>query len=671
MFAILLFMTVCAGFAMVASAEDATARWQTDAYSQFNRFCIEHFGAEEEPLIYEKFGNELTVSADGSWAHISENSACIAWETNLPARSYVRFGPTKDYGQTSEEADRCFYLHIHYLKGLQPGKTYHCRLVSVDERGNIAASKDMTFKTRRISRAVHLPGKLKGPPYNLERPNTTYVLTEDLTADGTGIQIDAPNVTLDLNGYTLTYDNAQHSEETVSDSAAFGPIVQGADGIRVGYRGRAGSRILNGFVVQGNGGHGEGYQPIASEGCDEIAGVTVVYSGNHITGVYASCADIHHNVVVDRGTEIGNRHQGIDAFNGWGYKKLHHNLIKRARHRGITGKDNSETYNNEIYIDSCATNSIGIFYYQTKNASAHHNRIFATGYHGIGVGTVSGAADINVHSNLVHVEATQPSSRWAEYGAQNNNYCARLTWGGENLDYYDNLFLANGRDGGTARGTWFELAPHARNVVFHENVVKMMYHSASVSKTGLWSGALVTAGKGNPEDSPMIFRDNTLISNYRNISIGDGYDGTGCNARFYNNRLIKLGVRPDYRTVHVGFWQFDAFGHEIYDSIFEGGAGFDQIAFDGTGKRELRVGWTLTVKSAPRATVTIKDQAGQEVFSGQTDATGQLNAPLLHYTETPTGRAYHTPHTVFVAKDGKAGERLVTMNKSQEIRVEL
>lgn len=48
-----------------------------------------------------------------------------------------------------------------------------------------------------------------GPaPYYLDQAGTTYILGTDITTEGSAIGIIADNVTFDLNGHTITYDNA-------------------------------------------------------------------------------------------------------------------------------------------------------------------------------------------------------------------------------------------------------------------------------------------------------------------------------------------------------------------------------------------------------------------------------------------------------------------------------
>jgi len=193
---------------------DAAAKWDR-VYEAFNQFCIRNFGAEKEPLIYEKFGKDLKFIPEGAWRHVSENAACIAWETNLPAKSHVEYGETERYGRKTPVEERHFYLHVHHLRGLETGKTYHYRVVSVDERGNRIAGDDATLRPAKVPAAIYLPGEKGKPPYDLDKAGATYVLTEDIVADSTALRIKAENVTLDLNGHTVTFNDKYGSAEAV------------------------------------------------------------------------------------------------------------------------------------------------------------------------------------------------------------------------------------------------------------------------------------------------------------------------------------------------------------------------------------------------------------------------------------------------------------------------
>ena len=95
----------------------AEAAGRKAVYDEFNKFCIENFGAGKEPFVYEKFGKELKFvdQKKDTWQHISENSACFAFETNLPAKTYVEYGETAEYGKKTPLPERHFYLHLHYV----------------------------------------------------------------------------------------------------------------------------------------------------------------------------------------------------------------------------------------------------------------------------------------------------------------------------------------------------------------------------------------------------------------------------------------------------------------------------------------------------------------------------------------------------------------------------
>ncbi len=83
--------------------------------------------------------------------------------------------------------------------------------------GNIDSSAVFTAKTQNKWRWV-LDGTInidqawltaRGPgPYYLDDDNSTYVLQTDVSTKGTAFAIIAPNIVFDLNGHTVTYDNA-------------------------------------------------------------------------------------------------------------------------------------------------------------------------------------------------------------------------------------------------------------------------------------------------------------------------------------------------------------------------------------------------------------------------------------------------------------------------------
>ena len=182
---VMLALIACApGQTSIPASGPPTTAADEDIYGQFNIFCLENFGVVHEPLTTKLHGDKFRIIDGGDWQHVSENSACIAWETSLPAHTHVEYGATADYGRKTTQPERPFYIHVHYLQGLKPDTTYHYRLVSVDEKGARVVGEDKTFTTQAPPNTVHLPGDMGKPPYVLTKPGT-YVLTEDINSPST------------------------------------------------------------------------------------------------------------------------------------------------------------------------------------------------------------------------------------------------------------------------------------------------------------------------------------------------------------------------------------------------------------------------------------------------------------------------------------------------------
>ncbi len=564
----------------------------------FAQFCRDTFGVTHEPLTTHLPGDELRLLPDGSWMHVSENSATIAFESNLPVTSHIEYGETDALGSKSEATDRPFYLHIHRLTGLKPDVTYQYRLVGTDERGRKVESPLNQIKTEKIKDAIYLPNDTqKQPPFRLDQADKTYVLTKDVEASGSAISIVATGVTLDLNGHTVTYNNGEaDADGNVQQEFGF-LATQGSQGVRCGYGARGTAKILNGTIKQGAGNGGYGSVPILSRS-EEIAGVTLEYHGTQVSGIENETKNIHHNIILDTGSELTNRHQGVQAIGGG--TNVHHNLVLRARQRAINAISGSKIYRNELYVDSCTTNSFGIMFYKSTKCEATENRIFGRGYLLIGIGTVSeGVGDIKISKNLIHVQSHKPDNRWAEYGAQSGAYGVRVTWGGNNIEYADNVIVSKGRDEGMVRGVWFCPGPKIENVSFKRNLIKVIAETPDTTK---W-GAIVISGENTPESKPGLFEGNTIWSNFCHVRLGEEY-GTGVNARFVNNTFIRVGEEDRYATVICGFGDFNNEGSVFLDTKLEGGASFDRVKWEGTGRNGFSVGTIKDGKDVIEKTYT-------------------------------------------------------------------
>ena len=666
-----------------------TATWKaagvpTDWWPTFNEWCSQFFGAEIEPLAYQMFGDDLEFMtlSDSEWIHASETSAAIAFETNLPAMTYIEYGTTTGYGSTTLiETDRYHYIHLGYLTGLSNNTTYHYRFVAEDERGNIITSGDKTFATATPAGVIYIPGSMGSAPYSLTSGNY-YLVTQDIAADHTVFRMTQNNITLDLGGHTVSYNNVANPPTPAAGDANFPyDYTTDADYGVVSYWSPSGCKIVNGTIVQGAGsnaayGSGTGYSPITILGSsgNEIAGITAQWHSNQAKGFHVNSAtNVHHNVLTDRGWELTSRHQGADAItNG---TTVHHNLIKRARHRIING--GNEIYNNEMYGDAWYTNAFGIF--SKANSTVHDNRIFGGGYmfqalSAQGSGYAGSTVDPNfwakqnveLYDNFVHLQAVEPyTNRSLEYGPKSAVHGARVMWGADNIVFHDNMIITYARDGGDTRGIWVETESINQNVVFRDNLVKCIFEDDIGTK---W-GCVALGGYDSDANAFMLFKDNRFISNYCMIRAAESY-GYGNYTLWEGNTFVKEGQdRPDYGLVHLGYSSGPTRHHYLFDSTFEGGASYDDVVYAGSAERWFMVGWTLTIETETDANVVIRDLSNAIVYSGAADANGICQVQLHQYKQEEAGKTLYTDHEVTVTTASDTYVETVTVDATKTVHI--
>ena len=460
------------GDAALLSAPRAIASPANDDEFFFN-YRLSSFAPATEPFIKETFG-ETTVFEDiAFWEYASYTSCAVGFGTNLPTVSIVEYGETAAYGHTTVQSESYFYRHLHYIRGLESGKTYHYRIVAQDYDGVTISSADRAFTAKQPDAdVIRIPDDMEGdPPFFLTRSDAEYVLTQDLTAPALAINIKADNVKLDLDGHTIVYDDAPFAGEwpeyNYNDDATAG--------IRAGLWNKINFKILNGTVRQGRNG-GKGHVPIflfhMGHTYNEIAGITVDYYGGNMGGMVTSNGHVHHNVLYDRGTTVDDRHSGVRAIataagvahpdNNFSF-----NSLRRFRHFGI-GSTSGIVCGNEPYSDSFDTNSFALA--AGDNVEVSGNRIFGMGY--LPIGIVWGS-DLHVKENFIYLRGFAPSVRSEEYGRKSAIAGMRLTDGNmKNLLYEDNVVVLKPEDGCTqARGIWGFNAVNNKNIVYRRNTV--------------------------------------------------------------------------------------------------------------------------------------------------------------------------------------------------------
>ena len=314
------------------------------------------------------------------WSYVSESSALIYWQLDdisSSALSLVEYGKTKELGSRTALSEKPRWAHLHSLVGLEPGASYFYRRVSIDpESGDRRVGELLSFRTEYKENAIRIPGDLPGTsPYVLDQKGATYILTEDIVAKGTAIEIAAEGITLDLDGHTVVFGD--DSPEQVY-------------GVRFADPGN--TTLCNGSIVQGK--RSRDYSTAVSS-LDrpvptEIFGIsTDVHLPNAFPFLltHANAVHIHHNRIYSRVTEIECRHYPGNAllrvYTYGGDIHIHDNLLTEGCHWGINVRissrsaknieiDHNDIQHHQQYVNGYALSP-------SDGALVHHNKITSSG----------------------------------------------------------------------------------------------------------------------------------------------------------------------------------------------------------------------------------------------------------------------------------------------------
>ncbi len=333
-----------------------------------------------------------------NWTYASETSAVVSWQLTKiedSALSYVEYGQMKT-AVTKEPR----WGQFHRLTGLETGKTYKCRMVNIDPATKREfKSRVFEVTTARKDNAVRISGQ-GGSTLVLDTPGTAYILTEDITTDGSAIRIAAANVTLDLDGHTVTFGNN-------TDKQVFGVQFMGA-----------GQAVLcNGHIRHGRrvGHYSACVESRRIRTPTEVFGIStdVRLKCTYPLRYFGGCAngDVHHNNLVSHVTELESRHypgnhiMRLDIKGG--NMKVHDNLLTEGCHWGLglsgTGAGVEVSYNDirhhQQYVNGY---SIGA---SCGGADIHHNKVTSSGR-----GVHLTADGIRFHDNYLDTRGHQQLS---------------------------------------------------------------------------------------------------------------------------------------------------------------------------------------------------------------------------------------------------------------------
>jgi len=287
--------------------------------------------------------------------------------------------------------------------------------------------------------------------------NTTgqyYTLPNDLTTAGTAVSISASNVTLDLNGKTITYN------ASASSSRVYGVYL--AVGV-------SGVTIKNGTILQG-----------AGNTADSPA--IFIYGAS-----YASGHTISDMVI----RVTGYQTNGIQADNGYGFNNSEITRTYIELHGDTTALDG---YGGDP-ITVCATNTGGV---------QIHDNILIAGHRGIqacSVGADSGAPNLSRINNNRIQQVRRKGSK-APYGVL-------VDGRSHNVDVYDNQIISDDGRGINIDG-WGQGVPvGASGNHIYRNRIDVQYSSTATSGAYVENNLYGIRDRYSSGDN--LFEDNIVI----------------------------------------------------------------------------------------------------------------------------------------------------------------
>jgi len=529
----------------------------------------------------------------------------------------------------------------------------------------------------------------------LDHPDTTYILDNDVQSDNSCFLVTADNVTLDLNGHTITYALNGNSTPTYTyNGADYNCFTY--NGHRLGNYGHYGVYIdadprqmpdaypligwrwnlnpknfvlKNGTIKQGTNATHSGDAVHLTCSNAEICNLTIEISGPDCQAIYARDANIHHNTITSYSNFVENRHEGravIYSSKG----KVHDNIIRGGpqwaiRISAASGVDGADVYNNDIRHNTVVANGYGIGAY-ADNMEVYGNKIDTNGEYS-GRGIHIGAKNVSVHDNVLNL-SERPNSEYSTYWVHG----IKLE-GCTEAKVFHNDVTVNAIEKSDGRALDVSVGSNSNNEVY-ENIFRAVATSSV--------DAYAFKATGVAEDSGLIIHNNTFISNRTILYWGD----SGGNGIVFRSNLLRQGPNPiNPTTIVFGPYQTTCVNNQLIDTQVADGASLDSVRLYGNYAidNSYYVKWllNLTVKDTNSnalagVNVTIKDLKNTQIYSGLTDADGRIpEQELTQYFArgvSSFARTAYTPHTITVTKDGfETSTQEITIDASKSLTVTL
>ncbi|MEN6457924.1 MAG: fibronectin type III domain-containing protein [Thermoguttaceae bacterium] len=469
--------------------------------------------------------------------------------------------------------------------------------------------------------------------------------------------------------------------------------------------------ICNGSIVQGQ---GDGYSslPIYAE---YVNGLTVKNVNTLSTGIDTGAIDARYASLgvtisgcVFRSTsdKVTNRMAMMGALVQVPYSTdpvvVTDNQFYDSPQIGIfaSGNDDLTISNNTIESNTIVTDGYGILLNNVHHFVISGNTITAAvgkSSRGILIDGYSGVTDDGeIYDNYIDIRE-RPNSEYGVTGLEATALRLR-TWedaGWTNLHIYNNTFIARTGVGEVHEAIGLRVyIPTNSTGADLNNVIESNTFKAIVETTDASYSAYAVTIEGVGANCCPLFVDNLFESNDTSLGLG-GNDGKDAfDGNFISNTFVRSseGATRTYSAISAGFWIGSVQNITIIDSQYSNGAtqtinwASSYAPSDGS-TRQVSFGWLLDINAEDAsgnalagATVTITDNTGATVYTGTTNASGQLaDIPLVTttYSQSTTNSSTITavgwgPFNVTVSLAGYASTtQTVNLTQSSTIDVQL
>jgi hypothetical protein len=514
----------------------------------------------------------------------------------------------------------------------------------------------------------------------LGNTGTTYLLTANVSSAGSCFSIQASDVTLNLNGHTVTYNTANQSAATYAISGVAcwdtsNPSSNPCGGTFDGFT------VYGGNIVEGSGtaasfahpirmGQGLNSGPTVHDvtftwSSDSAVGIYVDYAGQSVTGgtvIYDNTLNNNVTSIQSRADIDGLSIEITQAASTSTPAQIYNNTI----HGGPQGGIASESLGAQIYGNTIEQGTVGTNQYTNDfsiypwapNQNVHNNIILPSQGRGISLDASGGVVNGSVvQGNTITVIEKSDNSEYGgcelggTYGIQYDDQASASS-------DVSNTVVADAQqcNGGGLRLTAVGTGNTSSN---NSYTGKLM--------SGFASGVVATGLSLDSGGQPAVSATHdTFIGDTSSVYVD--WDGAGPLTCI--SCILGSGPEPsNYITFY--FWNggtpVTPGGLHFRDTTFTGSASKTSTSMTVPGNNgqtaEYWIDWTYTVTvedgtgaAVSGASVSIIDDLGNNVFAGTTNSSGQASAVLtefrMHNSGTSAVQEMHTPDAVSISKSG-------------------